>query len=118
DRPQLRVEVRPQRLAVLVELHGDELVAVVDPHVDRDADVPRPRTDQGDRALLAGLAPVGELELGAHAVLAPHAVGAELPAGLLEDPARARRVVVEAEYRIVGEVEREAAVAARELGVA
>ena len=65
-----------------------------------------------------GFAGVGELELRSHPVLAPHAVRAEPPAGLIEDAAGARGVVVVAERRIVREVEREVPVAARKLRVA
>ncbi len=92
DRPELGVEVGLQlAVAVLVELEVDQLRRVVDADVDLDADVARPGADQLHRPLLARFAGVGELELRAHAVLAPHAVRAEPPAGLIEDAAGASR---------------------------
>ena len=118
DRPDLGVEVRRQDLAVLVELEVDQLVGVVDAHVDLDADVAGPRADQRHGALLGRLARVRELELGLLAVLHPYAARADAPARLVEDAPGSRRVVVVSEHRVAREVEREPPVAARQLRVA
>ena len=52
-----RVEVGRELVAVHVELEVDQLVVVVDAHVDLDADVARPGADQRDRALLGSSGP-------------------------------------------------------------